>query len=172
MNVARVTVRLVPLLYTVALLSLVVACSSSSTSKGSTSSDGGGGSEAGSGGGNDGGGGVACKVADGTYTVHSTAMDLSDGGFGCSAPLDMMVTYPVTPSDAGTEGNCATKSDPTTCTTTISCASTQGSIMSTSTTVTKVNADGKGFTTTQTVTVTSNGMLSTECVTTSVATPS
>ena len=154
-----------------ALASLMIACSSSSTTHTSTTGDGGGAGEGGSSGDDGGGGGGACTIAAGTYTLHSTAMDLSDGGFGCSAPPDIMVTYPVAPSDAGMQGNCTTKSDTATCTTTISCASTSGSVMSTSVTVTKVNSDGKGFTTTQTVTVTSNGELSTDCVTTTVASP-
>ncbi len=171
MKLARTFVGLASSTALVSLASLVIACSSSSTTHTGATSDGGGAGEGGSSGDDGGGGGGTCTVAAGTYTLHSTAMDLSDGGFGCSAPPDIMVTYPVAPSDAGIQGNCTTKSDSATCITTISCASTSGSIMSTSVTVTKVNSDGKGYTTTQTTTVTSNGELSTDCVITSVATP-
>lgn len=175
MKVARLAavMRLLALaLPTFVAASLVIACSSSSTSK-ATSSGGDGGGSGGEGGGGDGGGGaLTCKVAAGTYTVHSTAKDLADGGFGCQEPPDQTVTYPQDPSaDAGLAATCTATSDMTTCTTTVTCSSMSGSISSKSTTVTKINSDGNGYTVTQTQEVTSNGVLSTDCVITSTATP-
>ena len=166
-----------------AVVSLVVACSSSSTSGSGSSGDGGGGGGGGEGGGGGGGGGEgggggggggSCKLADGTYTIHSTAQDMADGGFGCSAPPDQTVTYPLDASsdiDAGGSSSCTTMADSASCTTTIACTSMQGSISSKNTTVTKINADGKGYTVTIHLEVTSMGMLSTDCVITSTATP-
>lgn len=170
-NRSRFVATLVPVLSAFALAMAVVACSSSSTSnKGTSGGDGGsGGADEGGGGG---GGGSTCKVADGTYSVHSTAVDNSDGGSGCQAPNDMTVTYPLDASaGAGGSSNCTTSSDDSTCTTTTVCTSMTGSISSKLTTVTKINSDGKGYTITLTQLVTSNGEVSTDCTITSVATP-
>ncbi len=155
-----------------AAIALSIACSSSSTSGGGTSGGDGGGSGAEGGSSSGDGGGATCKIADGTYTVHSTATDMSDGGFGCSAPPDQTVTYPLdASSDMGGSPSCTTTNDSATCTTTTVCMSMSGSTSSKLTTVTKINSNGKGYTVTQTQEVTSNGMLSTDCVITSVATP-
>ncbi len=167
MNVARTSVGLV---CSFALISLVIACSSSSTTHTGATGDGGAAGEGGSGD-DGGGGGSTCTVAAGTYTLHSTAKDLSDGGFGCSAPPDITVTYPVAPSDAGLQGNCTIKSDSATCTTTVTCSSTQGSVMSSTNVVKTINSDGKGYTIKEIDIVILNGELSSDCEITSVATP-
>jgi hypothetical protein len=168
-NVARLSALIVSAF---AATSLVIACSSSSTS-GTSTGDGGSSSNGGEGG-STGGGGGACKLADGTYLVHSTAKDNADGGFGCSAPPDQTVSYPVDASsdiDAGGSAKCTTMTDSASCTLTITCMSGSGNVMSTITTVQKINADGKGYTTTEHLQVTSGGQTVTDCDITSTATP-